>query len=217
MNMAMSADGKISTHRRESFPLGSKEDRHLMDVIRARTDAVIIGATTLRLDGWAVRVRERELRDRRAARGKHPHPLNVVLSSKLDLPMNSQFFTHPDTDKLIITTRQASEARLRRARGKATVVVLPRKTTRPQDVVRELERLGVRRILIEGGGEVNFSFFKEGLVDEVYLTVTPRIIGGRSAPTPVDGPGFLKSGQKELQLVSCRRRGDEVFLKYRVR
>ena len=58
---------------------------------------------------------------------------------------------------------------------------------------------------------------EENLVDEVYITITPRILGGREAPTPADGAGFLKDKQLRLELVSSRRHGDEVFLKYRVK
>lgn len=214
--MAMSADGKISSRRRESFSLGSAHDRELMDVLRARADAVVIGALTLRHDGWAIRVRTATVRAKRIARGQAPHPLNVVLSTALDLPQRCQFFAHAKTEKLVITTRQAPAARVRRFGRLAEVVVLPRRRIRAVDVVRTLEARGVKRLLVEGGGEVNFAFFKEGLVDELYLTVTPKIIGGARAPTPVDGAGFLEATHKRLTLVSSRRRGDEVFLKYRV-
>lgn len=216
MNVAMSADGKISSRRRESFPLGSPTDRELMDILRARADAVVIGASTLRHDGWAIRVRTPRVRERRVARGRPPHPLNVVLTTRLDLPAGCQFFTHARTEKLVITTRQATPRRVQRFSRLAEVAVLPRRTLRVVDVVHLLEDRGVKRLLIEGGGELNYSFFEAGLVDELYLTVTPRIIGGRSAPTPVDGTGFLQATHRKLTLVSSRRRGDEVFLKYRM-
>ena len=217
INVAMSADGKISTHSREKFSLGSPEDRRIMDVLRARADAVIVGARTVRNDGWAIRVRDPEIRRKRVARGRRPHPLNVVLSTRLDLSPNSQFFEHPRTEKLIITSRQAKASRIRRFDKYGDVWVTPSNRIRPGAVLRELQRRGHKKILLEGGGELNFSFFKERLVDEIYITVTPRIIGGQSAPTPVDGSGFLKNDQVRLQLVSSRRRGEEVFLRYRVR
>ncbi|MBP2681208.1 MAG: bifunctional deaminase-reductase-like protein [Candidatus Krumholzibacteriota bacterium] len=66
------------------------------------------------------------------------------------------------------------------------------------------------------GGTLNYSFFEAGLVDEIYITVTPRILGGAKAPTPVDGRGFLKNTQVRLRLATLRRRGDEIFLKYTV-
>jgi 2,5-diamino-6-(ribosylamino)-4(3H)-pyrimidinone 5'-phosphate reductase len=213
--MAISADGKISTRRRESFSLGSRADRELMDVLRARSDAVVIGAGTLRLDGWAIRVRDPEIRKKRREKGRPPHPLNVVLSTDLDLPASAQFFTHAATEKLVITTRSAPKSRIDRFRKLAEVAVLRSKRIRPSAVLELLAERGVRRVLVEGGGELNYSFIEAGLIDEIYITVTPRVIGGAKAPTAVDGAGFLKDTQVRLQLVSCRRRADEVFLRYR--
>lgn len=211
LNVAVSADGKITTRRRESFPLGSREDRRLMDVLRSRADAVVVGANTVRKDGWAIRVREAALR-----RARRPHPLNVVLTSRLDLPQRRQFFTHPDTEKLIITTRAAPEVRVRRFERVAEVVVLAGTRIRPVAAVALLAKRGMKRILLEGGGELNYSFFRDKVIDEVYLTITPRILGGSDAPSAVDGAGFLRQSQVGLELLSSRRRGDEVFLRYRV-
>jgi 2,5-diamino-6-(ribosylamino)-4(3H)-pyrimidinone 5'-phosphate reductase len=214
VNMAMSADGKVSTARRETFSLGSPWDRYLMDVLRARADAVVIGARTLSLDGWAIRVRHPAVRKRRLRQHRRPHPLNVVVSTDLDLPCEVEFFSFPETEKLVITTRRAGEARVRKFRKIAEVVVLPVGRIRPQDVLGVLGDRGVRRVLVEGGGTLNFSFLRDNLVDEIFLTVAPVIVGGAAAPTPVDGRGFLKDSLVRLKLVSSRRRGDEVFLKY---
>ncbi|MFQ5512490.1 MAG: RibD family protein [Candidatus Krumholzibacteriia bacterium] len=216
LNVAISADGKIATRRRESFPLGSAEDRRLMDVLRARADAVVVGAGTVRSDGWAIRVRDAGLRAGRRRRRGAPHPLNVVPSARLDLSPGRQFFTHAETERLVLTTRAAPAARVRRFEKHASVIVLARKRIRPTDVLAQLSKRGVKRVLLEGGGELNYSFLEQNLVDEMYLTLTPRILGGRGAPTAVDGTGFLRASHIRLELRSCRRRDDEVFLRYRV-
>ncbi len=216
INVAISADGKISSYRRETFSLGSAEDRYFMDVLRARADAVIVGARTLALDGWAIRIRHADIRRKRVVKQLAPHPLNVVLTTDLNLPARTEFFTHPDTHKLVITTRAAPPNRVARFKKLADVIVVPRKRIRPQDALRVLSERGVRRVLVEGGGTLNYSFFSEKLVDEIYVTVTPRILGGGTSPTAVDGKGFLRNSQVPLKLVSSRRRGDEVFLRYRV-
>jgi 2,5-diamino-6-(ribosylamino)-4(3H)-pyrimidinone 5'-phosphate reductase len=216
INMAMSVDGKISTYRRETFSLGSAEDRYMMDVLRAKADAVVVGAHTLEFDGWAMRIRYRDIQRKRIKKGRAPNPLNVVLSTDLSLPAKREFFTHPDTEKLIITTRSATPARLRRFERLAEIIVLPRKRIRPGDALAVLWDRGVKRVLVEGGATLNFSFFQAELVDEVFITVTPRILGGSTAPTVVDGKGFLSGAHPRLELVSSRRRGNEVFLRYRV-
>ena len=216
VNMAMSADGKTSTYRRELFSLGSPSDRYLMDVLRAKVDAVVIGARTLSSDGWAIRVRHPDIRMQRVEQKRTPHPLNVVLSTDLRIPARAEFFTYPETEKLVITTRRAPATRVERFGRLAEVVVLPRERIRARDALRVLADRGAKRVLVEGGGTLNFSFFRENLVDEVYLTITPRILGGATAPTPVDGRGFLKNSHVRLKLVSSSRNGDELFLRYRV-
>lgn len=214
--MAMSADGKISTRRREPFRLGSKADRELMDRLRSQAHAVVIGSGTLRCDGYPLIVRNEEFRMRRLERGLPPHPLNVLLSTELDLPMKKEFFLSKETAKLIFTTRAAPEVRRLQFTQLAEVVVLSGKQVSPRKVINTLAERGLHEILLEGGGELNFSFLKRGLVDELYLTVTPLIIGGRSAPTVIDGAGFIKESCPRVELLSARRVGEEVFLHYRL-
>jgi 5-amino-6-(5-phosphoribosylamino)uracil reductase len=214
VNMAVSVDGRINTRNRERFPLGSESDRRLMDELRERSDAVIIGAGTVRHDGHPMLLRYSDLVARRTRRGEAPHPVNVVLSGDLDMPLRP-FFTGDATKRIIFTTRRATAARIRRCEKVAEVVVLPGKEPSPVRVVDALRARGLRRLILEGGGEVHFAFAKAGLVDEWYVTVTPRLIGGKAAPSFLDGMGFVKSNHIGLAIVSLRRVGDEVFLRYR--
>ena len=216
VNMAISVDGRINSRRRERFALGSEHDRRLMDVLRERADAVIIGAGTVRHDGHPMRIRYADLRARRVAAKQPPHPVNVVLSGDLDLPLRP-FFAGTEMSRIVFTTRRAPAARVRRFAKVAEVVVLPGKTTSPTAVVAALRARGLRRLILEGGGEVHFAFAKAGLVDEWYVTLTPRLIGGKTAPSFLDGAGFLKRDHLELRLVSQRRIGDELFLRYKKR
>lgn len=217
VNMAISVDGRINSRRRERFALGSEHDRRLMDVLRERADAVIVGAGTIRHDGHPMLLRYEDLRARRVARGKSPHPLNVVLTRDLDLPLRQPFFESTETKRMVFTTRRAPVARVRRFERVADVVVLPGTSPSPARVASELRKRGCKRLILEGGGEVHFAFAKAGLIDEWYVTLTPRLIGGKTAPSFLDGDGFLKSDHLKLRLVSQRRVGDEIFLRYRPR
>jgi len=214
--MAISLDGRISTRRREQISLGTRHDRHLMDVLRARADAVVVGAGTVRHDGFPILVRDDDIRARRVARGKAPHPVNVVLSRSLDLPVSRPFFRRRDTERLVFTTRRADARRMARIGRVAEVVVLPGRTLAPRTVLDALAARGLRRVLLEGGGEIHFAFVQANLVDEIYVTLTPRLIGGTGAPSLLDGKGFLRDEHRRLTLVSCRRVDDELFLRYRV-
>jgi riboflavin-specific deaminase-like protein len=216
VNMAVSVDGRITTRTREHVALGSERDRRLMDELRTRADAVIIGAGTIRHHGHPIVIRYDDLRKRRVARGRAPHPVNVVLSRALDLPLRARFFASTNTRRIVFTTKRAPKARVRAFEKVAEVVVLPGTSLSPRLVMRGLARRGLRRVLLEGGGEVHFAFAKAGLVGEIYVTVTPRLIGGKQAPSFLDGEGFLWKQHLRLRLVSARRIGEEVFLRYRV-
>jgi len=216
VNMAISIDGRINTRGREHFVLGSEHDRRLMDVLRSRADAVVVGAGTVRHDGFPIVLRYDDLRAARLARGRPPHPVNVVLSRALDLPSNARFFTAKETRRIVFTTRLAPAARVERFRRVAEVIVLPGRTLEPARVVEALRERGLKKLLMEGGGETHFAFAKAGLVGEWYVTVTPRLIGGVGAPSFLDGRGFLKREHLRLELVSQRRVGDEVYLRYRL-
>ncbi len=214
--MAVSVDGRITTRAYERVALGSERDRRLMDELRARADAVIVGAGTVRHDGYPIVIRYEDLRRRRAARRRSVHPVNVVLSRALDLPLKSKFFAAADTRRIIFTTKRAPAARVKRFEKVSEVVVLSGTEISPRLVMSALARRGLRRVLLEGGGEVHFAFAQAGLVGEIYVTVTPRLIGGKGAPSLLDGEGFLWKDHPRVRLVSARRVGEEVFLRYRV-
>ncbi len=217
MNMALSADGKISTRKRERITLGTKNDRCLMDILRAGVDGVVIGAGTLKYDGYPLLVRNAEIRRSRIKKGFSPHPINILLSRGLKIPISKEFFKHNETEKIVFTTRAADNNQRKRLEKYAEVVVLPSRESFLKGIMRNLSMRGLKKVLVEGGGEVNYAFFKERFVDEIYLTVTPYIIGGSGTPTVVDGMGFLKNSIVELELRSAKRVGPELFLRYRVK
>ncbi|HEU4929567.1 MAG TPA: dihydrofolate reductase family protein, partial [Candidatus Krumholzibacteria bacterium] len=125
-------------------------------------------------------------------------------------------FAAQDVHRIIFTTSRAPKARVQRFSHLAEVIVLPGSDIDPKRVMTELRKRGFKRVLLEGGGEVHFSFAKAGLVGDLFVTVTPRLIGGKEAPSLLDGEGFLWNDHIRLKLVSSRRVGEEIFLHYRV-
>lgn len=215
--MAMSLDGRITTRRRERITLGTRHDRRLMDVLRAEHDAVIVGSGTVRHDGYPILVRDAGIRRKRVRERGEAHPLNVVMSGSLDLSPRAPFFGHDDTRRVVYTGARAPRARITRLSRVAEVVRLPGRTPAPETVLEDLRGRGCRKVLVEGGGEIHFAFVRDGLVDDIYVTVTPRLIGGVDAPSILDGKGFLRDEHVRLRLVTCRRVANELFLHYRVR
>jgi 2,5-diamino-6-(ribosylamino)-4(3H)-pyrimidinone 5'-phosphate reductase len=190
--------------------VGSWADRARLEEMRAQTDASLIGAGTLR-GGDA---------EMRGPGGRlAPERVRAVITASGDIPLDdrSLFRCGPAP---VVFTGYAGEARLEaRLEGRARVILLPEG---PQGLslraaVDELGRLGAERILIEGGAGLNYAALSEGVVDEVCLTLAPKISGERGAVSLADGPSPLGSPFLALQLVEsevvCT---GEVFLRYRV-
>lgn len=216
LNFASSVDGKIAPGDRSQPRFSSEVDRDLMDEIRSGVDAVLVGAATIRAEDPPTRIQSADRRKARIKAGKPRHPLAVVLTSSLDLPFDGRYFSTRGVRKLIVTTETADVTRLQTASGVAAVFQIGVGTVDLLALCSHLKQLGVDRLLVEGGGAVNMAFFSLGLVNEVFMTLCPVIIGGRDAPTPVDGRGFTSETLCRLQLIDSRRIGDELFLRYTV-
>ena len=214
LNVAVSLDGKIASTSREMPAFPSRADRRMMDRIRARADAILIGAGTLRAADFPLRIRSRALCRKRREEGRPEQPLNVLLSSSLRVPLAGRFFSAPDVRRLVVTSRSAPVSR---DPGKLWPegTRLGRARVPLRRLVEELRSRGVRQLLLEGGGETNFGFLREGLLDEIYLTLCPVVIGGRTSPTPVDGAGFPPGHFRRYRLVALTRGREEIFLHYR--
>ena len=215
LNVAVSLDGKIASTSREMPAFPSRADRRMMDRIRARADAILIGAGTLRAADFPLRIRSRALCRKRREEGRPEQPLNVLLSSSLRVPLAGRFFSAPDVRRLVVTSRSAPVSRVRAIASRAEVIRLGRARVPLRRLVEELRSRGVRQLLLEGGGETNFGFLREGLLDEIYLTLCPVVIGGRTSPTPVDGAGFPPGHFRRYRLVALTRGREEIFLHYR--
>lgn len=216
MNVAMSVDGKISTVQRERLRFSSPTDWELMDEIRAQVDAILIGARTIRAEDPPVRIRSRKNREARKSRGKSLHPLSIILSRSLDLPLTGRYFKNQHVSRLIVTTKDVPQDAVKRVAAHAEICQIGYGSVDIAGLCEYLKIRGIERLLVEGGGEVNMAFLREGFMDEIYVTISPVIIGGSNAPTPVDGEGFTSNHLPALKLIDHRHVGDEIFLHYRV-
>ncbi len=215
LNYALSLDGKLSTEQRDPVRFTSRIDRGLMDEIRADADAVLIGAGTLRAEDPPVRIKAARRRDERRRKGKPPHPVSVILSRSMQLPRTGRYWEDDQVERIIATTEQAKDEQVLAFKDLAEVIRVGRTAVDLHEFCRMLAGRGIGRLLVEGGGEVNMAFWEAGLVDEVYLTLCPVVIGGSTAPTAADGRGFASDGLRKLRLVETRRVGQELFLRYR--
>jgi len=219
VNMAMTADGKIATANRAITSFGSRKDHdHLLE-LRATADAVLCGAATAGGDNITMGPGPQRFRKQRLRHGLAEFNLRVVASGSGNLNPRSSIFEHAFSPIIVLTTRSASPAKLKRLRAVADeVAAFGSKTLDLSAALRWLRKhWKVRRLVCEGGGELNDAMFRSGLVDELHLTVCPVVFGGRQAPTIAEGAGFTRlADAAQLELRSRRVEGDELFLVYEV-
>lgn len=219
INMAMTLDGKITSAEREYPKLTKPYDRVNMDRIRAQNDAVLVGAQTLRADNPNLHVRTAEMRDYRKQLGHDRGLLKIAISASLQLDWGRIFSDDPDGGGLLVATVDDSPAEIRDRlleRG-IEVWTIGSGQVDLSELLRRLHQRGVERLLVEGGGELNWEFVRLDLVDEFFVTLAPSLLGGRDAPTIVGGAGLPMADRRELSLVDVHREGDELYLHYAVR
>lgn len=220
VNVASTADGKLAPASRHFIPFGSPRDqRHLLE-LRATADAVMSGARTIDLSAVKLGPGGAKYRRRAAPRRSfRVQPARGRQRFRFPDP-GAEIFKHRFSPVIVLTTARASAASLRRLRAVADEVkICGRTAINFPAALRWLRRKWkVKRLLCEGGGEINAGLFEAGLVDEVHLTLCPVIFGGKHAPTPADGRGFARlSGAAQVKITSAKRFGDELFLVGRVR
>jgi riboflavin-specific deaminase-like protein len=201
-NTAISLDGKINTSQNKQLFLGSKEDLRLMGVLRGHADAVLVGGNTFR--NWPIPSPPSP------GLGRKKPIWNVIVSHKMNFKLSERYLADKRIRPLFLTDKKTLPKTF-----PCEVVQLAGKIT-PSWIVKQLTKRGIKNLLIEGGGNLIFQFFAADLINEVYLTVTPRIIGESKAPGFVTGNGFAGHQLKHLNLRASRQVGNEVFLRYSV-
>ena len=214
LNMVSTADGKAAVDGRTA-PMGSDVDRAVFHRLRTQADAVMVGASTVRIERYGRMTKTNELRDARLAEGLQPDALAVVVSGSLDLAPDLPLLADPESRVVVVT---ASAAQLDGAAAQVSYIREPAQDGGGVSLAGPLERLrsehGVRSLLCEGGAQLNSQLLREGLVDELFLTFAPKLVGGAHALTIVAGRELPE--MVDLELMSALRAGSELFLRYRV-
>jgi len=209
INVAMTVDGKIDTTARRGAVISSSGDWERVDRLRAESDAVLVGGRTLRGEDPRLTVKSTTLREARQSRGQDANPAKVGIVSEASLSPDSRFLTHGPARVLIFTTGRTTPAQIARLRERgAEVFVLGERRVDLVAVMRALYELGIRRVLVEGGGTLNAALLRLGLVDELFVYVAPLIFAGADAPTMADGTGLASEDAIRLRLRSVAEAGE---------
>jgi riboflavin-specific deaminase-like protein len=208
LNMVSSLDGKATIEWRTKG-LSTELDRQLFHHLRTQADAVMVGAGTARIERYGRIAKSDELRDKREREGLARDPLAVVVSARLDLPADLPLLNDPEQRVLIATGSDATLPDLGEQVEYARV---------GDDLPLLMARLrhdhGVRSVLCEGGPTLNSHLLAAGLVDELFLTLHPKLTGGAAALTIVAGRELVEPA--ELELTSVAEGGGDLFTRWRV-
>ena len=218
-NFALSLDGKIAARAKGPTSFTSAADRRRMLELRAEADAILIGRGTLEADDIPMRLPSARLRAKRMRAGKTAEPLRVIFSNSGRLRKNLRVFHAGGPPVVVFTTKLMPASTKRWLEVVSHVHVEPRGHV--VDMRRALRILsqdyGVRSALCEGGAELFRALVQAGLVQALYVTFAPVIIGGAGAPTLLGpAPSSLLRRSIPLRLEGCLQRGDEAFATYRV-
>lgn len=216
INMVSSVDGRttIGGELRQT-PIGSAADRQLMGWVRHAADLVIRGAQTVRANPVYPRV-PAELVPIRRSKGLTDQPLAALISNSCNVPLDADIFTSGPRRPLVITSDRAPADRVASLRDVADVLVVGDDGVDLQLALQRLRHeFGVERILLEGGPSLNYHFLRQRLVDELFWTVAPKMIGGSAELSWVEGEDLFDP-LMQLKLVSAYTLQDELFLRYRV-
>ena len=215
VNAATSVDGKLSTRERRQVRISGDADFDRVDRLRAAADAVLVGVGTVLADDPHLGVKSEDRRVERLRSGRSANPARVVADSRARTPPDATVLDD-DADTYLLVSAAAPADRLARLReAGATVIETDGERVDLPVAFDALDDAGIDRLLAEGGGELIFSLFEAGLVDELSVFVGSLVVGGRDAPTLADGEGFVEDFPA-LDLVGVDRLDDGVVLRYRV-
>ena len=200
--VASSLDGRISP-----TPLGSSTDRQLLERMRDETDASLIGSGTLRAENPQLQG------------GMAGNRLRAVISGTGRLPLTGKLFFQQDTPAIIFTSA-AGEALCRASHGqRARIIVLPQRGDSLDlgAAFAYLEAEGATKVLIEGGGKLNYQALQQDVVDELLVTITPQLSADAEAASLALGPAHGQKPPFQLELLSCKpAQSGEIFTHYKV-
>jgi 2,5-diamino-6-(ribosylamino)-4(3H)-pyrimidinone 5'-phosphate reductase len=212
INSAMTIDGKISSYSGDSF-ISSKKDLVRVHKLRSKVDAIVVGINTVIIDNPMLTIRL--IKNRRII-----SPTRIIIDSYGRIPLNSKILKSATKIKtIIVVTKQASRDTIEEIKKLgAHVIIIGSKLVNLKRLFKMLYDMGYKKILVEGGGELNWSCLHDGIVNELIITIAPKVLGGRNAITLVEGRGYstISQGIKlKLSKIIKNKNNNEITLYYK--
>ncbi|MGI5485094.1 RibD family protein [Streptomyces lavendofoliae] len=212
LSAAMSVDGYLDDASPERLRLSNAADFDRVDQVRAESDAILIGATTMRKDNPRLLVNSEKRRAQRVAEGKPAYPLKVTVTRTGDLSADLNFWHHGG-EKLVVTVDDAVEKVRATLDGLADVVSVGPELDWGL-VLDELGRRGVGRLMVEGGGTIHTQLMAADLADEVHLAIAPLLVGQPDAARFLSAADYPGGSTARMKVLEMRAIDDVVFIRY---
>ncbi|MCU1591411.1 MAG: diaminohydroxyphosphoribosylaminopyrimidine reductase [Frankiales bacterium] len=213
LNMVASVDGRTAVEGRTGV-LSSPPDRAVFRLLRSLADIVLVGAETVRAEGYGTVKADDDVRAARSARGQTPAAALAIVTRSLRLDWTSRLFTESTQRPLVIAPADSEVDALRAAEKVATVVTVGQGSVDLAAALRILRQdQGVTSVLCEGGPALNAQLAAAGLLDQLCLTISPALVGGGSATILTD---VAMQSPRGVTLASALVSDSELFLRYRL-
>jgi 5-amino-6-(5-phosphoribosylamino)uracil reductase len=213
VNFVASADGR-ATFQGRSGQLGDAGDREMFHSLRECADAILVGIGTLAVERYGRMIKDPARRKRRATRGVNPNAIACIVTRSGNVPVGIPLFDEPDQRVLVFSGAPLDRSLVDDVAAQIEVIAVDRAELTNTMVLRRLRsEFGISSVLCEGGPTLFSSLLHEGLVDELFLTLAPKLTGGGPAPAITTGaelPALLA-----LELLWALEREDSLFLRYR--
>jgi len=211
INAAMTIDGKIATNLGDSA-ISSKQDLRRLHRLRSSVDAIVIGISTVIVDNPRLTVR--------LVKRYGTTPVRIIIDSTGRIPLDSKILKSASKiNTIVAVTSRVDDKRIDKIKNAgAMVIVAGTRTVDLKELFYILKKMGFNKILVEGGGELNWSILQLGIVNELMVTVAPRIVGGRTATTLVEGDGYTRISESiKTELIKISRQNNgEIMLYYKL-
>lgn len=217
VNVAMSADGKISTTARRQVRISGQEDFSRVDRLRASCDGIMVGIGTVLSDNPSLTIKSDILKRNRLREGRDENPVRIVVDSHARTPPDADLLHKGAGRRIIAVSRSASSDKIAALENTAEIIIAGNHEVDLVALMEKVAERGIKRLMVEGGGTLIFSLFASGLVDEFCTFVGNMVIGGASAPTPADGYGFSVDDQfARLKLLRVVPMDSGVLIRWKV-
>lgn len=207
LKMAMTLDGKIATRTGDSKWVSCEQSRRIVHGVRDRSDAIMVGVGTILADDPELTVRIGK---------KIGYRTRIVVDSRARTPANAKMLALPQGETIIAVTKSAPDANIRKLeRAGARILYIEENggLVDLQDLMKKLGSMNITSILLEGGGRIAASALAAGVVDKIMVFIAPKIVGGESAKTPIEGPGIeLIADAVHFERLTTRNVGCDILI-----